>query len=99
VSEITKELISRLEVMSTNTCLPLERRMIDTAVWFHKNKDRIPREALDKRVDFLEKTVDIFLEMMAMSMDRIQKAEGRRKSDSLWLPNGMTMTGDVREFD
>jgi len=36
---------------------------------------------------------------MAMSMDRIQKAEGRRKSDSLWLPNGMTMTGDVREFD
>jgi hypothetical protein len=73
--------------------------MIDTAVWFHKNKDRIPREALDKRVDFLEKTVDIFLEMMAMSMDRIQKAEGRRKSDSLWLPNGMTMTGDVREFD
>ncbi len=87
-------MIRRLEEIAARTELPYERRLVDTAVWFHKNKDLIPREALDKRVDFLEKTVDILLEMLAMNLERLQGTEGRAASSSLWLPNGMKMTGD-----
>jgi len=89
---ITNELIKKLEQISTETSLPLEKRLIDTAVWFHNNKDRIPRENALNRLDFLEKTMDIFLEMIAMNVDRMRMAEGRKGGSSLWLPNGMMDT-------
>jgi hypothetical protein len=89
MTDITQELIQKLEHLSTETRLPLEKRLIDTAVWYHKNKDRIPKEDLGKRLDFMEKTFDIFLEMIAMSVDRMQISEGRSKSENLWLPNGI----------
>ena len=80
--------------MSSETQLPLEKRLIDLAVWFHRNKDAIPRTALDKRVDFLEKTLDIQLELVAMLVNRMQLAEGRSKNGSLWLPKGIKMIRD-----
>jgi len=86
---ITDGLIKQLEQLSGNTHLPLEKRLIDTAVWYHRNKSRIPRNEVEKRLDFLEKTFDIFLELVAMSVDRVQTMEGRSKSQSLWLPNGI----------
>ena len=89
MTEFTDQLINQLEQLSTNTHLPLEKRLIDTAVWYHRNKDRIPRNAVEKRLEFLEKTFDIFLELVAMSTERMQLNEGRHKSASLWLPNGM----------
>lgn len=89
MTEITDGLIKELEALSSNTYLPLEKRLIDTCVWYHKNKDRIPRNAVEKRMDFLEKTFDIFLELIAMSTDRVQQMEGRPKERTLWLPNGM----------
>ena len=92
--EITSQLIDELEELSTDGMMPLERRMVDTAVWYHRNKDRIPREAVTKRLDFIEKAFDIHLEMMAMYIKRLHRAEGRRQSDSLWLPAGITMTDD-----
>lgn len=94
----TSQLIDQLERLSEDNALPLERRLINTAVWFHKNKDRIPREALDKRVDFLEKTLDIFIELTALTVDRMQIMEGRHKSESLWLPNGISASGDMTKF-
>ena len=94
MTEIRKELVNKLEHMSNETQLPLEGRLIDLAVWFHRNKDSIPREALDKRVDFLEKTLDIHLEMVAMLVNRMQLAEGRSKSSSLWVPKGIKMIRD-----
>ncbi len=98
VSNTTASLIRELEELQTRGYLPLEKRLVDTAVWFHKNKDRFPRENLPARVDFLEKTMDIFLEMMALSVSRLQEAEGRGKSEHLWLPAGMTMNGDPRKL-
>ena len=89
MTEITENLIKQLEQLSTENHLPFEKRMIDTAVWFHRNKDRIPPENIKARMDFLEKTLDIYLEMMAMALDRMQMAEGRKGSTDLWLPNGM----------
>lgn len=88
------ELIRKLEAIHNETHLPLERRLIDTAVWFHKNKDRIPRNEVERRLDFLFKTLDIHLELVALLVDRMQLAEGRKKSDSLWLPRGGTYIDD-----
>ena len=96
--DITTQLIRRLEELSTERHLPLERRLIDTALWFHKNKDRIPRDNLAKRLDFLEKALDIHIEMVAMLVDRMQMSEGRPAGRSLWLPNGMELTGDLTKF-
>ena len=96
--KITEQLINKLEHLNNETRLPLERRLIETAVWFHRNKDRIPRENLEKRIDFLEKTLDIFLEMTAMLVDRAQLVEGRTKSESLWIPRGIDASGDVTKF-
>jgi len=87
-------MIKRLEEIAERTDLPYEKRLMETALWFHKNKDHIPREAVDKRCDFLEKTLDCVLEMLAMSLQRMQEAEGRASSSSLWLPNGMKIGGD-----
>lgn len=87
--DFTTKLINQLEQISDDVNLPLERRLIQMAVWFHKNKDRVPRENLPKRLDFLEKSLDITLELFAMSLERLQLNEGRHKSASLWLPSGM----------
>ena len=95
--QITTELVNKLEQINNNTNLPLEKRLIDLAVWFSKNKDAIPRNEVIKRLDFLTKTLDIHLEMVAMLADRLQQAEGRRKSSSLWTISGMEMDG--RRFD
>jgi len=94
---ITDGLIKKLEQISTDTHLPLEKRLIDTAVWYHKNKDTIPKSNVEKRVEFLEKTFDIFLELIAMQVERTQRVEGYG-SDSLWLPKGMTYSGDLKDF-
>jgi hypothetical protein len=89
-------LIKQLEDVAGRTDLPLERRLVDTAVWFHKNKGRIPAENLGKRVDFMEKTLDIMLELVALSIERIHKTEGRHSA--LYLPSGMSMRGDLKKF-
>ncbi len=95
MAELTEQLINKLEAIHDETRLPLEKRLIDTAVWYHKNKDRIPKENLAKRLDFLSKAFDIQLELTALLVDRMQITEGRGKSESLWMPNGGTYIDDV----
>jgi hypothetical protein len=95
----TKKMIDELEDMANDVALPFEKRLIQTAVWFHRNKDRIPRENVPQRLDFLEKTMDIMLELMALSLDRMQNVENRRKSSILWTARGMDVHGDVTKFD
>ena len=97
-TEMTEGLIRQLEAISSNTQLPLERRLIDTAVWYHRNKEHLPREDALKRLDFLEKTFDIFLEMVAMTVERTQLLEGRGRSESLWLPAGITDAETGRRY-
>ena len=96
MSEMTTELLDRLNAMSTETAQPLEKRLVDMAVWFHKNKDRIPRNNVEAKCDFLTKSLDIHLELMALLVQRIELAEGRRGSP-LWLPAGIknNETGEV----
>ncbi len=65
---------------------PLERRLADTALWYHSNKDRIPRDNLAARQAFLEKGFWIMLEINALLLERIRQGSG---SKALWLPAGM----------
>lgn len=101
MTSLTEQLINKLEKISSEAHLPLEQRLIDTAVWFHKNKKHLPKNDPEKRLEFIEKMLDIQLEMMAMLIDRMQKNEGRLKSGNLWLPNGARYIeddGSVVEF-
>jgi hypothetical protein len=91
----TPQLINQLEDLATNSMLPLERRLVDTAVWFHKNKDRLPKEDVPRRLEFLEKSFDIFLELVALTLQRMQTVEGR-KGSSLYLPRGITLNDTIR---
>lgn len=82
----TEALLQQLEKIDAQAHLPLERRLIETAVWFHRNQPRIPDQDLKRRLDFTEKSLDILLEILGMTIERIQELEGRSASSSLWLP-------------
>jgi hypothetical protein len=74
---------------------PLEQRLADTAVWFYKNKDRIPRDNLASRQAFLEKGFWCLLEISALLLERLRE---ERASKALWIPNGITLDGDVKKY-
>lgn len=89
--EITEQLLNEMEKLSEDGMLPLERRLLNTAVWFHRNRGRLDGTDLQRRLDFLEKVLDIFMELFALTVDRMQKAEGRPQSAKLWMPRGHTV--------
>jgi hypothetical protein len=76
----------------------LERRLSDLAVWFYRNKSRIPLDNLASRQAFLQKGFWIMLEINALLLERLREVEasGRGSKSPLWLPKGMRM--DDREF-
>lgn len=95
----TPQLIDKLDhILNTGGHLPLERRLIDTAIWFHRNKPRLAKENVTGRLEFLEKTCDILIELSALATERMQAVEGRGKHATLWLPKGISKRGDVEVF-
>lgn len=74
---------------------PLEQRLADTAIWFHMNKDRIPRDNLASRQAFLEKGFWCMLEISALLLERLRS---ERASKALWIPNGIDIQGDVKRY-
>lgn len=87
-----------LERSARDSSTSLEQRLGDTCKWFYQNRDRIPREDLIKRIEFLEKFVEIQIEISAALVERLQMSENRQKSERLWLPSGISMSGDARRF-
>lgn len=87
--QLVESLIKELERITGDNMLPLERRLKDTAIWFYRNRDRIPQNNIPARQEFLEKVMNIQLELMAMVVDRVQMVEGSKASSDLWLPNGI----------
>lgn len=77
---------------------PAERRLCDLTVWFYHNRHRIAPENLKSRVDFLEKALWIQLEQNALLLDRLHELETATKSKKLFLPIGLTASGDVKRF-
>lgn len=95
----TPQLIDKLDnILNTGGHLPLERRLIDTAIWFHRNKPRLARENVMGKIEFLEKTCDILIELGALLTERMQEAEGKKRHATLWLPKGLSKRGDVEHF-
>ena len=96
---VTPQLIDALdELAASGAHFPLERRLLDTAVWFHRNKPRLAKENVLGRLDFYEKTCDILIELAALACQRLQHVEGRPKSQSLWLPKGVEAKGSMKRF-
>lgn len=76
----------------------LEKRVEEWGLWYHYNKDRIPPTHLEKRCAFYEKAIDGCIEILAIATKDIQELEGKKPGASLWLPKGMSMLGDPKEF-
>lgn len=77
----------------------LERRLADTALWFHKNMGSIPRDNLASRQAFLEKAFWIMIEIQALLVERNHELEAaKRGMSNLWLPRGVKIDGSVKEF-
>lgn len=76
----------------------LEKRVVEWGVWYHENKGRIPPMHFEKRLAFYEKTIDGLIELLAIAAEDIRTLEGRKRSNQLYLPDGVTMTGDIRRF-
>ena len=91
-------LFSDIEKRCKDANRPLEQRLVDTCTWFYQNKDSIPKDNLGKRCEFMEKYIEISIELMASMVERLQMSENRQKSDRLWLPSGLNMSGDVKRF-
>lgn len=74
---------------------PLEQRMADLAVWYYKNVKHIPRDNLAARQAFLEKAFWCQVELNALLLERIREM---KPGSNLWLPRGIKVEGDVRQF-
>ena len=95
-SATVESLIRQLEQRAQNTALPLEKRIQDTAIWWFRNQGRIGRENVQERLRFIEKTLEIFIEIMALSLDRIQHAE-RFPSANILMPR-LEIKGDLTKL-
>ena len=89
---LISELMHNAAVSGNQT---LERRLADTAVWFHHHKHDIARDNLAARQAFLEKAMWIMLEIEALMLERIRSSN----KNALWLPTGMLHDGaDMKSF-
>jgi len=95
-SELIEELLYNANASGQKL---LERRLADVAIWFYKNKSRVPVDNLAARQALLEKALWTLLETNALLTERIHELEaGRRGGGRLWMPRGMKVKGDVRDY-
>lgn len=77
---------------------PLERRLADLSVWYHRNRGHFGTDNLAAKQAFLEKAFWIVLETLALTTERLHELEDRGKPKELFLPRGLTVNGNLREF-
>lgn len=71
-----------------------EDKLKDVAIWFYENKSRIPRGNLERKIEFLEKTISCLLEVVALQAKDIQIMEQRHPRNRLWLPESVSIDGE-----
>ena len=74
---------------------PLEQRLADLTVWFYRNRKAVSPDNLHMRMKLAEDVLWIMLEVVALTMDRLQELEHKGKSEHLWIPNGIRVEGDL----
>lgn len=77
----------------------LERRLADLTAWYYMNIDSFASNNVEGQVAFLKKAFWIMLEQQALLIERLHEVESAGKSKHLWLPKGMMVEGDMREYD
>ena len=87
-------ILKELENRASHSAHPLEKRLLETTIWYHKNLPHIPRDNLKMRLDFLEKYCDCMIENFAWMVERLQEEKGSK----LWIPSGMNGSGDMTKF-
>jgi hypothetical protein len=93
---LIRSLISNAQAMGNR---PLEQRLADLTVWFYRNRKGISPENLHLRQKLSEDTLWIMLEVIALTMDRLQELEHERKSKNLFLPRGIKVEGDLVTYE
>lgn len=77
----------------------LERLLADFTVWHYQNKKRIAPENLLSRTQFLEKSLWIQIELIALLTERLHELEAaKRGMSNLWLPRDVGVNGDPKRF-
>lgn len=77
----------------------LEKRLADLAVWYYKNRSRIPLDNLAARQALLDKAFWTLLEVQALLCERQHELEAMKRGKSrLWVPRGMKVNGSLNEF-
>ena len=71
--------------MSSDT----EDRLRDWVLWYKTHEKTIPKEAVEKKLEFLTKAVDGLFEVVAMMAGDIQQVERRDPRSRLWLPESV----------
>lgn len=77
---------------------PLERRLADLTIWFHKNRATIDQLNLAAKQVFMEKAMWVLIETLALTVERLHVLENERKPGRLWTVRGLSVSGDLRRF-
>ena len=59
----------------------------DLVVWYFENRNRLPKDDLAKRLDFMDKAMKTSLGVIAMLLRDVQELEQRKPRPQIWLPS------------
>ena len=88
-------ILSEIEQRAGDQGLPLERMLIDVAVWYFKNQPRIGKDDVHKRLAFLERCLECMMDANALMVDRLHSAEGRKSAGNGVLIPRLQISGDL----
>lgn len=77
--------------------MELDKRVTEWAVWYHEHRN--DGMSIDKRIEFMQKTIDGLLEILAIATKDIQRLERRNGNDEvrrLLLPRGIVLHQSLR---
>jgi len=80
--------------MITSTTREPAEKLKEIAVWYHENWKNT--SDIDKRIEFLHRTVDHLIWFQTDMIEAIQNLEGRRNAQRILLPGGVRMEADLR---
>lgn len=69
-------------------------KLKEIAVWYHEH--RRDSMDIDKRWEFQMRAIDHILWLQTYIIEAIQKVEGRKDAQRLFLPNGIRMEANLR---
>ena len=88
-------ILSEIEQRAGDQGLPLERMLIDVAVWYFKSQPRIGKDDVHKRLAFLERCLECMMDINALLVDRLHAAEGRKNPGATILIPKIQLSGDL----